>query len=167
MFESSDVCGVELLGALKNVIAIGTGMADQLCRGDNAKALLVTRGLSEMMRLVLALGAEPATTAGLAGIGDRVHGNTYPWRVAKRGWTPNLIEVVAGALNWKSQYGKLAPLAQWMWRHSLGSQLDRTLREQVFTDWAGIDYFVDAFHELATKQLGLSSSHATHDVGEA
>jgi glycerol-3-phosphate dehydrogenase (NAD(P)+) len=70
VFESSDVCGVELLGALKNVIAIGAGMAEQLGLGDNAKALLVTRGLSEMMRLVLALGAEPATTAGLAGIGD-------------------------------------------------------------------------------------------------
>jgi glycerol-3-phosphate dehydrogenase (NAD(P)+) len=70
VFESSDVCGVELLGALKNVIAIGAGMAEQLELGDNAKALLVTRGLSEMMRLVLALGAEPATTAGLAGIGD-------------------------------------------------------------------------------------------------
>lgn len=70
VFESSDVCGVELLGALKNVIAIGAGMAEQLGLGDNAKALLVTRGLSEMMRLVLALGAQPATTAGLAGIGD-------------------------------------------------------------------------------------------------
>ena len=70
MFESTDVCGVELLGALKNVIAIGAGMAEQLQLGDNAKALLITRGLSEMMRLVLALGAEPATCAGLAGIGD-------------------------------------------------------------------------------------------------
>jgi glycerol-3-phosphate dehydrogenase (NAD(P)+) len=70
VFVSSDVCGVELLGALKNVIAIGAGMAEHLRLGDNAKALLITRGLSEMMRLVLALGAEPATTAGLAGIGD-------------------------------------------------------------------------------------------------
>ena len=70
VFESADVCGVELLGALKNVIAIAAGMADQLELGDNAKAFLITRGLSEMMRLVLALGAEPATTAGLAGIGD-------------------------------------------------------------------------------------------------
>jgi glycerol-3-phosphate dehydrogenase (NAD(P)+) len=70
VFVSADVCGVELLSALKNVIAIGAGMADQLGLGDNAKALLITRGLSEMMRLVLTLGAEPATTAGLAGIGD-------------------------------------------------------------------------------------------------
>jgi glycerol-3-phosphate dehydrogenase (NAD(P)+) len=70
VFESRDVRGLEWLGALKNVIAIGAGMAEQLELGDNAKALLITRGLSEMMRLVLALGAEPATCAGLAGIGD-------------------------------------------------------------------------------------------------
>jgi glycerol-3-phosphate dehydrogenase (NAD(P)+) len=70
VFESADVCGVELCGALKNVIAIAAGMADQLEVGDNAKAFLITRGLSELMRLVLALGAAPETTAGLAGIGD-------------------------------------------------------------------------------------------------
>jgi glycerol-3-phosphate dehydrogenase (NAD(P)+) len=70
VFESHDVCGVELCGALKNVVAIAAGMADQLQLGDNAKAFLITRGLSELMRLALALGAEPATTAGLAGIGD-------------------------------------------------------------------------------------------------
>jgi glycerol-3-phosphate dehydrogenase (NAD(P)+) len=70
VFESDDVCGVELCGALKNVVAIAAGMADELALGDNAKAFLVTRGLSELMRLALALGAEPQTTAGLAGIGD-------------------------------------------------------------------------------------------------
>lgn len=70
VFESSDVCGVELCGALKNVVAIAAGMADQLQVGENAKAFLITRGLSELMRLSLALGAEPATTAGLAGIGN-------------------------------------------------------------------------------------------------
>jgi glycerol-3-phosphate dehydrogenase (NAD(P)+) len=70
VFDSADVCGVELCGALKNVVAIAAGMADQLEVGDNAKAFLITRGLSELMRLALALGAEPATTAGLAGIGD-------------------------------------------------------------------------------------------------
>lgn len=70
VFGSTDVCGVELCGALKNVIAIAAGMADQLEVGDNAKAFLITRGLSELMRLAFALGADPETTAGLAGIGD-------------------------------------------------------------------------------------------------
>jgi len=70
VYSSDDLPGVETGGAVKNVIAIGAGMADQLALGDNAKALLITRGLAEMMRLVLMCGAAPSTTAGLAGIGD-------------------------------------------------------------------------------------------------
>lgn len=70
LFESDDVCGVEICGALKNVVAIAAGMADEMAVGDNAKAFLITRGLSEIMRLAAALGANPATMAGLAGIGD-------------------------------------------------------------------------------------------------
>jgi glycerol-3-phosphate dehydrogenase (NAD(P)+) len=70
VFESTDVCGVELCGALKNVVAIAAGMADEMHVGDNAKAFLITRGMSEIMRLAFAMGAQPATTAGLAGIGD-------------------------------------------------------------------------------------------------
>lgn len=70
VFESDDVCGVEVLGALKNVVAIAAGMADEMAVGDNAKAFLITRGLSEMMRLAAAVGANAATSAGLAGIGD-------------------------------------------------------------------------------------------------
>jgi glycerol-3-phosphate dehydrogenase (NAD(P)+) len=70
VFGSEDVAGVELCGALKNVVAIAAGMADQLEVGENAKAFLITRGLAELMRLAHALGAEPATTAGLAGVGD-------------------------------------------------------------------------------------------------
>ncbi len=70
VFESDDVCGVELCGALKNVVAIAAGMADEMAAGDNAKAFLITRGMTEIMRLAFAMGASPATTAGLAGIGD-------------------------------------------------------------------------------------------------
>jgi glycerol-3-phosphate dehydrogenase (NAD(P)+) len=70
VFESTDVRGVELCGALKNVVAIAAGMVDQLGLGENAKAFMITRGLSELMRLVSAMGGEPATTMGLAGIGD-------------------------------------------------------------------------------------------------
>jgi glycerol-3-phosphate dehydrogenase (NAD(P)+) len=70
VFASADVAGVEICGALKNVVAIAAGMADELRVGDNAKAFLVTRGMMEMMRLAAALGAEPMTLTGLAGIGD-------------------------------------------------------------------------------------------------
>jgi glycerol-3-phosphate dehydrogenase (NAD(P)+) len=70
IFSSGDVLGVELCGALKNVVAIAAGMADEMQLGENAKALLITRGLSEQMRLASAMGAAPMTLAGLAGIGD-------------------------------------------------------------------------------------------------
>lgn len=70
VFESTDVRGAELCGALKNVVAIAAGMIDQLDLGDNAKAFMLTRGISELTRLVSAMGGEPATTIGLAGVGD-------------------------------------------------------------------------------------------------
>lgn len=71
-YLSHDVIGVQLCGAMKNVLAIACGISDGLCYGANAKAALITRGLSEMIRLGSALGAEESTFSGLAGIGDLV-----------------------------------------------------------------------------------------------
>ena len=71
-YTHTDVIGVELGGALKNVMAVATGIAEGLGLGFNARAALVTRGLAEMTRLGLALGAEQSTFAGLAGLGDLV-----------------------------------------------------------------------------------------------
>jgi glycerol-3-phosphate dehydrogenase (NAD(P)+) len=70
VYTNADVIGVELAGALKNVIGIAAGICDGLGFGDNAKAALLTRGLVEMSRFGIALGAEPATFYGLAGVGD-------------------------------------------------------------------------------------------------
>lgn len=72
VYRSRDVAGVELGGALKNVIAIASGIVDALGYGDNAKASILTRGLAEMTRLGVAAGAEPSTFYGLAGAGDLV-----------------------------------------------------------------------------------------------
>jgi glycerol-3-phosphate dehydrogenase (NAD(P)+) len=70
VYVNSDVVGVELCGAAKNVIALAAGGVDGLSLGDNAKAALITRGLVEMARLGEASGAQPETFAGLAGMGD-------------------------------------------------------------------------------------------------
>ncbi|WP_019534076.1 NAD(P)H-dependent glycerol-3-phosphate dehydrogenase [Paenibacillus ginsengihumi] len=72
VYTNPDVVGVEVGGALKNIIALGAGLSDGLGFGDNAKAALLTRGLAEITRLGTAMGAHPPTFAGLAGIGDLV-----------------------------------------------------------------------------------------------
>ncbi|MBI4297597.1 MAG: NAD(P)-dependent glycerol-3-phosphate dehydrogenase [Chloroflexi bacterium] len=72
VYTSEDVVGVELGGALKNIIALGAGMSDGLGYGDNAKAALMARGLAEITRLGVALGANHLTFSGLAGLGDLV-----------------------------------------------------------------------------------------------
>ncbi len=72
VYTHDDVIGVELGGALKNVIAVATGIAEGLGLGHNPRAALITRGLAEITRLGVALGASPQTFAGLAGMGDLV-----------------------------------------------------------------------------------------------
>ena len=72
VYTADDALGVELGGALKNVMAVATGICEGLGLGFNSRAALITRGLAEMARLGVALGAQPATFAGLAGMGDLV-----------------------------------------------------------------------------------------------
>ncbi|MSQ32778.1 MAG: NAD(P)-dependent glycerol-3-phosphate dehydrogenase [Dehalococcoidia bacterium] len=72
VYTNDDVAGVEFGGSLKNIIAIGAGIADGLGMGNNAKASFISRGLAEMTRLGVAAGAHPRTFAGLAGLGDLI-----------------------------------------------------------------------------------------------
>src|SRR5205823_9838636 len=72
VYTNQDVVGCEVAGALKNVMAIASGMADGMGFGDNTRAALITRGLAELTRLGVALGGEPLTFSGLAGMGDLV-----------------------------------------------------------------------------------------------
>jgi glycerol-3-phosphate dehydrogenase (NAD(P)+) len=72
VYTNTDVVGCEVAGALKNVMAIAAGMADGMGFGDNTKAALITRGLAELTRLGIALGGQPLTFSGLAGMGDLV-----------------------------------------------------------------------------------------------
>lgn len=101
VYTNTDAAGVELAGALKNVVGIAAGICDGLGFGDNAKAALLTRGLVEMTRFGVAHGAEPATFAGLAGVGDLIttcfspHGRNR--RVGHRlGKGEPLADVLAG-----------------------------------------------------------------------
>ncbi len=90
-YTSDDVIGVELGGAVKNVIAIAAGASDGLKLGDNARAGLITRGLAEISRLGVAMGANPLTFSGLAGMGDLVltcagdlsRNRTFGYRIAQ------------------------------------------------------------------------------------
>lgn len=72
VYTNEDVIGCELGGALKNVIAIAVGMGDGMGAGDNTRAAIITRGLAELTRLGIAMGGQPATFAGLAGMGDLI-----------------------------------------------------------------------------------------------
>jgi glycerol-3-phosphate dehydrogenase (NAD(P)+) len=72
VYRSTDVVGVEIGGVVKNIMAICTGVSDGLGYGHNTRAAIITRGLAEIMRLAVALGARPETLAGLSGIGDLV-----------------------------------------------------------------------------------------------
>ncbi|MDK7303087.1 NAD(P)H-dependent glycerol-3-phosphate dehydrogenase [Aerococcus urinae] len=83
VYTNDDVVGVELGGALKNIIALCSGAIAGLGFGDNAKAILMTRGLAEITRLGVALGADPFTFAGLSGIGDLIVTCTSPF---SRNW---------------------------------------------------------------------------------
>ena len=101
VYTNPDVTGVELAGALKNIIAIAAGMADGMKAGDSSKAALVTRGLAEIARLGMAAGASLFTFAGLAGLGDLIatcasplSRNRFLGQELARGKT--IDEVVAG-----------------------------------------------------------------------
>jgi glycerol-3-phosphate dehydrogenase (NAD(P)+) len=130
LYTNPDVLGVELAGALKNVIAIAAGAADGLGFGDNGKAGLMTRGLAEITRLGIAAGANPLTFAGLAGLGDviatcgsklsRNHrlgeelANGRPWAEIEAA-LPGVAEgayTVDAALGLAARYGVEMPIAQ-------------------------------------------------------
>jgi glycerol-3-phosphate dehydrogenase (NAD(P)+) len=72
VYSSTDVIGVEIGGVVKNIMAIATGVADGLGHGHNARAATITRGLAEITRLAVALGAQRETLSGLSGVGDLV-----------------------------------------------------------------------------------------------
>jgi len=123
-YTNTDVVGVELGGALKNVIALAVGIAEGMGLGDNTKATIITRGLAETTRLGLALGAQPATLAGLAGLGDLVATCASPLSRNRtlgvalgRGLT--LTEAVAAAKHTAEAVASCRPILELARRHGV------------------------------------------------
>lgn len=107
VYTNRDVIGVELAGALKNVVALAAGMVDGLGFGDSAKAGIVTRGLAEMTRLGVAAGAHPLTFAGLAGVGDLIATCMSPLSRNRRAG-----ELIATGVPWAEARGQLSGVAE-------------------------------------------------------
>ena len=130
VYTNPDVVGVELAGALKNVVALAAGMVDGLGFGDSAKAGIITRGLAEMTRLGVAAGAHPLTFAGLAGVGDLIAtcmsplsrnrhageliASGVPWPEAgeRLAGVAEGVATVAGALGLAAAHGVEMPIAE-------------------------------------------------------
>ena len=107
VYTNPDVIGVELCGALKNVVALAAGMADGLALGDSAKAGIITRGLAEMTRLGIAAGAHPMTFAGLAGVGDLIATCMSPLSRNRRAG-----ELIASGMAWAEAASMLNGVAE-------------------------------------------------------
>lgn len=107
VYTNPDLVGVELCGALKNVIALAAGMVDGLGFGDSAKAGIITRGLAEMTRLGVAAGAHPLTFAGLAGVGDLIATCMSPLSRNRR-----CGELIASGVPWPEAGEQLAGVAE-------------------------------------------------------
>jgi len=107
VYTNPDVTGVELSGALKNVVALAAGMVDGLRFGDSAKAGIVTRGLAEMTRLGVAAGAQQLTFAGLAGVGDLIATCMSPLSRNRRAG-----ELIGSGLSWPDASAQLTGVAE-------------------------------------------------------
>jgi glycerol-3-phosphate dehydrogenase (NAD(P)+) len=107
VYTNPDVTGVELCGALKNVVALAAGMVDGLSFGDSAKAGIVTRGLAEMTRLGVAAGAHALTFAGLAGVGDLIATCMSPLSRNRRAG-----ELIGSGLSWPDASAQIAGVAE-------------------------------------------------------
>ena len=172
VYTNTDIIGVELGGALKNIIALGAGMADGLGYGDNAKAAFTTRGLTEMTALGVALEANPLTFSGLAGLGDLVTTCSSPLsrnhyvgvELAKGSSLQQILESMESVAE-----GVPTTIAAWNLSQQLGMEMPITEKvHQVL--YGGLDprraaaelMGVQAKHELAGRKWGLFSFLRRH-----
>ncbi len=162
VYTNTDIIGVEFGGALKNIIALGAGICDGLNLGDNAKAAFITRGLTEITRLSVALGAQPMTLAGLAGMGDLIatcssvlsrnhhvgeelaKGKTLAEIRAKMKHVAEGVDTTAAAVGLAKKAGVEMPIAQATYDVLFNDMtIDRAISELMGRaprpEWVGID----------------------------
>lgn len=139
VYTNNDLVGVELAGATKNVIAIAAGILDGLAAGNNAKAALVTRGLVEITRLGVAMGAQPATFQGLAGLGDLIttcvspegRNRTVGERIGKGQKLPDILATMDSVAEGVPTTRSVMQLAQ---RHGVEMPITQAVHAVLFED---------------------------------
>ncbi len=152
VYTNDDVVGVELGGALKNVYAIGAGMSDGLGFGDNTKGALLTRGLYEMMRFGVAMGARPETFIGLTGVGD-----LFATAVSKLSRNYRLGYAVAKGADVQSALTELGQVAEGYPTALVAQRLAQQLKVEmpllnaVADILSGTRTVPDALHSLMTR----------------
>jgi glycerol-3-phosphate dehydrogenase (NAD(P)+) len=156
VYTNTDVIGVELGGALKNIVALGAGIADGLGYGDNAKAALITRGLTEMTALGVTLGANPLTFSGLAGLGDLIatcasplSRNHYVGVELAKG---SSLEEITGSMTGVAE-GVSTTLVVWELAQQLG--LEMPITEAIYR----VLYDGADLHQAATQLMAGSVAH--------
>ncbi|MCH7827632.1 MAG: NAD(P)-dependent glycerol-3-phosphate dehydrogenase, partial [Bacteroidetes bacterium] len=122
-YASTDVLGVELGGALKNVIAIGAGIIDGVKFGDNTKAAIMTRGIAEISRLGVAMGAKPETFAGLSGMGDLI-----VTCMSKHSRNRHVGEQIGGGKKLKQVLKEMSMVAEGVMTSKSASQLAKKMK---------------------------------------
>ena len=131
-YTSDDIVGAELGGAVKNVLAVATGISDGMGLGNNARAALITRGLAEMMRLGRVLGARDQTLTGLAGMGDLVLTSTGDLsRNRQLGLALGAGKSVQEAVAAIGQVVEGVSTAEEVWRLAQRHQVEMPISEQI------------------------------------
>jgi glycerol-3-phosphate dehydrogenase (NAD(P)+) len=160
VYTSPDVVGVEMAGALKNVIGIGAGICDGLGFGDNAKSALLTRGLVEMARFGVAFGAEPATFQGLAGMGDLITTCISPHGRNRRvGYRLGKGEKLADILASTPMVAEGVTTARSVWERTRTMGLDMPVMTAVYRVLYEAKSPFDAFEELMARRPRPEHGH--------
>ena len=155
-YTDSDVVGVELCGALKNIVALGAGAVDGMGYGDNAKAGFMTRGLAEIARYGFACGANPLTVAGLAGVGDLI-----ATCISKHSRNRTVGELLAKGLSIKEILGRLGgqvaeglTTAEATYRSARAKNVSMPITEQTHLVFAEGKPIRQAMRDLMEREQG-------------